>query len=120
MASLGCDVTERTEHERQASALAEERLNRSAAWLPASRMTFNNVLSVIVGSADLLRRERTPSRSAQESLELVDEAAKRAADLTRSLLLYAREEGGHTSTFALDPLLEASVPLLQAGSRREP
>jgi signal transduction histidine kinase len=114
MASLGCDVTERTEVERQAwRSQKNESLGRMAAGIAHD---FNNVLSVIVGSADLLRRERTLSRSAQESLELVDEASKRAAELTRSLLLYAREEGGHTSTFELDPLLEASVPLLQAAA----
>jgi PAS domain S-box-containing protein len=114
MASLGCDVTERTEVERQAwRSQKNESLGRMAAGIAHD---FNNVLSVIVGSADLLRRERTLSRSALESLELVDEASKRAAELTRSLLLYAREEGGHTSTFELDPLLEASVPLLQAAA----
>jgi PAS domain S-box-containing protein len=114
IASLGCDITDRTELERQASRLQKtESLGRLAAGIAHD---FNNVLSVIANSALLLHREQNLSQRARHSLELVDEASKRAAELTRSLLLYAREDSGEISTFAIDALLEASQPLLQAAA----
>ncbi|HEX4352820.1 MAG TPA: PAS domain S-box protein, partial [Polyangiales bacterium] len=113
-ASLGSDVTERTKLERQAwRSQKAESLGRLAAGIAHD---FNNVLAVVTASVQLMRHEDGLPPRALETLSLVDEATSRAAELTRSLLLYAREESGEARTFAIDPLLSDLRQLLEAAA----
>jgi signal transduction histidine kinase len=53
---------------------------------------FNNVLSVIIGYSDLLLLELDASDSKRESVDEIRSAAARAADLTRQLLAFSRQQ----------------------------
>ena len=53
---------------------------------------FNNVLSVIIGHADLLLAETPATDVAHESVVEIRGAAARAAELTRQLLAFSRQQ----------------------------
>jgi CheY-like chemotaxis protein len=53
---------------------------------------FNNVLSVITGYAELVRREQAPGSPSARRLDGLIGAAERAASLTRQLLTFSRKQ----------------------------
>ncbi len=74
---------------------------------------FNNLLAVTMGSADLLTRERDPEVRA-ELLESIIQASELGADITRSLLAYARRQQLRPQVMdARECILEAA-PLLRS------
>ena len=84
------DVTERRELERQLQqAQKMEAIGRLAGGLAHD---FNNLTTAIRGFATLLHDEITVEGAAAEALQEIDRAADRAADLTRQLLAYTRQQ----------------------------
>ena len=53
---------------------------------------FNNLLTAILGSAALLAEVITPGHAAREDVDAVRQAATRAAELTRQLLAFSRQQ----------------------------
>ena len=53
---------------------------------------FNNILAVILTQASLVQLERGLSSEQLESISEIEQAAKRAANLTRQLLLFSRRQ----------------------------
>ena len=53
---------------------------------------FNNMLSVILGHAELALQETKPEDKLHASLRRIRQAAERSADLTRQLLAFARKQ----------------------------
>jgi signal transduction histidine kinase len=53
---------------------------------------FNNMLSVILGRADLALRKVDPADSLHRDITQIRQAAQRSADLTRQLLAFARRQ----------------------------
>jgi PAS domain S-box-containing protein len=53
---------------------------------------YNNILNVVVGYSDLLRRKLPEDDPSRQPLEAILAAARRGADLTRQLLAFARKE----------------------------
>jgi PAS domain S-box-containing protein len=70
-----------------------QRMDGLAAFAPGLAHDFNNLLTAILCSASLARsavdRESAGSEEAIGSLENIETTARRAADLTRQLLVYA-------------------------------
>jgi two-component system cell cycle sensor histidine kinase/response regulator CckA len=52
---------------------------------------FNNLLTGILGYANLLKSEVTPGSQAHEACDVIEESAKRVAELTGQLLGFARK-----------------------------
>ncbi|MBC8204275.1 PAS domain S-box protein [bacterium] len=50
---------------------------------------FNNILMVVLGHADLALMEISPHSPVRESLQEIEKAARRAADLSRQMLAYS-------------------------------
>jgi PAS domain S-box-containing protein len=53
---------------------------------------FNNMLSVILGRAEMAQETLAPSEPIQKDLEEIRKAAERSANLTRQLLAFARKQ----------------------------
>jgi two-component system, cell cycle sensor histidine kinase and response regulator CckA len=53
---------------------------------------FNNLLSVILSYSHMLAEDMTPSDPRRADLEEIEEAGKRAVDLTRQLLAFGRQQ----------------------------
>jgi PAS domain S-box-containing protein len=78
---------------------------------------FNNLLTVILSAAELV--SRSPLSAGQErELDMVRDAAGRAAALTRDLLTFSRREAGRPRAISVDEALTRAEPLLSrlAGS----
>ena len=73
---------------------------------------FNNILSVILGYADLSVDELEPGASLHANLEEIRTAGARASELTRQLLLFSRHQMLDQRVLDLNELLMESEPTL--------
>lgn len=120
MTGLVQDVTERVERETERQAL-EEKLRRSETLQALGTFAggiahdFNNMLSAVLGSSALARQALQAGEPAQAALEQIDIAAHRARALVNEILAFSRNELARPVTLPLQPLIEETVRLLQAG-----
>ena len=66
---------------------------------------FNNLLTAILGSVDFLRRALGPEHPEHAETEEIQKAAVRAADLTRQLLAFSRQQVLAPKVLELDALV---------------
>src|SRR4029079_601298 len=95
------DVTERKTAEQKALRAEEERRKLELSVLQAQKLEslgvlagdisheLNNLLTSILGSADLALAELSPSSPARGFLDDIERASRRAADLCRQMLAYS-------------------------------
>lgn len=74
---------------------------------------FNNLLAVILGNAEMLAAEAPPGSPGEESVSAIRTAARRARDVVRRILLYARPEAEDLAPIALEPVIEETIHLLE-------
>ncbi|MBI5584535.1 MAG: PAS domain S-box protein [Deltaproteobacteria bacterium] len=94
---LAIDLTEkkRAEQEReklQAQLLQAQKMESVGRLAGGVAHDFNNMLSVILGHAELALMTLRPDQSPYNDLKEIHQAAKRSADLTRHLLAFARKQ----------------------------
>lgn len=79
---------------------------------------FNNILTVILGLSSVLRRSDDPD--AAVTAQAIEEAAKRAATLTRLLLAFGRGQPIETRVLDINAVVSEAEPLLRrfAGESR--
>ena len=87
---VGRDMTERMKLEP--SCVTRRSSKRSVSW-PAASHDFNNILTVITGSTDVLFATCEHDPQLRGLAKPIDDAAERAADLTQRLLAFARKHG---------------------------
>ncbi|HEX4505601.1 MAG TPA: ATP-binding protein, partial [Alphaproteobacteria bacterium] len=73
---------------------------------------FNNLLGIIIGNIDMLREARPDDAEVDELAGEALEAAERGAELTRSLLAFARRQPLQPVRLELDVLIGSQVKLL--------
>ena len=74
---------------------------------------FNNMLTAILGEAELALQGLTPESPARRGYENIREAALRSAKLTRKLLAFGRRQPLEPRSVDLNALVEGLEPLLQ-------
>ena len=73
---------------------------------------FNNILTGILGYANMLEPDAAPGSAMQEGLHVIQQAAERAAELTRQLLSFARRGKRQNTTVDLNSTILEVVSLL--------
>lgn len=97
------DITERRNLEGQ---LRQAQKMESVGQLAAGvAHDFNNILTVIQGHAEMLQAEPAVTPENREALDQITAAAKRAANLTRQLLLFSRKQAMQPQTLDLENLI---------------
>ena len=79
---------------------------------------FSNLLSTVLGNAELARLGLTLGQPVEGKLRAIESAAARAADLCRQMLAYAGKGELVVAPADLSALVEEMVPLLRASNSR--
>jgi len=74
---------------------------------------FNNMLGVILGHTELALLHLEKDESLRASLENIQQAAQRSADLTRQLLAFARKQTITPKVLDINAIVEVTLKLLQ-------
>lgn len=74
---------------------------------------FNNLLGVTLGYVDVLKRRARGDAVLSEGLLAIEEAARRAAALTRQLLAFARREMTQPVSLDLNQVVQGLEPMLR-------
>jgi PAS domain S-box-containing protein len=107
---VGQDVTDhRRADENVAQAQKLETIGQLAGGIAHH---FNNLLTIIMGNAELMQRSLPGESDCQHMSEQVIQAAQRASDLTSQLLAFARKGRFRMERVNVSELLERSVQLL--------
>jgi signal transduction histidine kinase/ActR/RegA family two-component response regulator len=110
MVGIMRDITERKRMESQLSqALKMESVGQLAGGVAHD---FNNILAVLMMQISLLKREPTLPPALLEPLGEMEREAKRAANLTRQLLMYSRRQVMQTQVLDLNALVDNLLKML--------
>lgn len=108
---VALDITERVQLEEQLresqKAEAIGQLARGVAH------DFNNILTIIHGHARLMRLHHDLSVKALESLTQIEEAAVRAANLTKQLLAFGRKHPMQPKVVNLNDVIQSVIQMLR-------
>ncbi len=118
MISTVWDVTERKLaeedreklHDQLAQAQKMESIGRLAGGVAHD---FNNMLSVILGFAEMILEKMGPDQPIYADLQEIQKAARRSADITRQLLAFARKQTVAPRVLDLNKTVESMLRMLQ-------
>ncbi|BBO87128.1 PAS domain-containing sensor histidine kinase [Desulfosarcina ovata] len=105
------DITERVELEEQLhQAQKLESVGRLAGGVAHD---YNNMLSVILGYAELAEEKAVQHESIRKDLKEIRTAAQRSADITRQLLAFARKQTIAPRVIDLNQTVECMLSMLR-------
>jgi two-component system cell cycle sensor histidine kinase/response regulator CckA len=114
-------VNDMTERVRATDALrvAEEQLRQAQKMEAVGRFAggvahdFNNLLSVVLSYASLLLGDMERANPMRQDLQEIENAGKRAADLTRQLLTFSRQQVLQPQTLDLNDVMAGVSKMLR-------
>jgi PAS domain S-box-containing protein len=109
------DVTRSKQVEEQ--LLQTEKLAVVGQMIAGVAHELNNPLTAILGVSDLLR-ERATDDAARRQTELVQQQARRAANIVQSLLTFSRPSAAAQETISLRDLVQRALNLQQDSLRK--
>jgi two-component system, cell cycle sensor histidine kinase and response regulator CckA len=74
---------------------------------------YNNMLSVILGYAEMAQEKLDPAQSLHADLDIIIKAAKRSASITRQLLTFARKQTIIPMVLDLNQTVESMLSMLR-------
>lgn len=112
------DITARKRIEREREKLREEllqvqKMDSVGRLAGGVAHDFNNMLSVILGAAELAQMKSPPDAPVQKYLQDIQEAAKRSAEITRQLLAFARKQEVEPRCLDLNQSVAALLKILR-------
>jgi len=98
--------------------LAEQTLRRSQKMDAIGQLTggiahdFNNILGIILGNISLLTPLVSNNDNAKKRVEAIEKSAQRAADLTKQLLGFSRQQAAQVVTTDINNVIESMRTLV--------
>ncbi|MFZ0389705.1 MAG: ATP-binding protein [Calditrichia bacterium] len=74
---------------------------------------FNNILGIILPNTDLLREDSGVNERMIRRIDIIAESAQRAADLTRQLLMFSRNQDIQEKTISINSLISGLTVMLK-------
>jgi PAS domain S-box-containing protein len=74
---------------------------------------FNSVLQTILANVELARMDVAPEHPGRESIEEIDKVSRRATDIVRRILAFARPQAPQRRRLALNEVAQEAVRLLR-------
>lgn len=109
--ALSQELETRTQLERQLAAAHEmETVGRLAGGVAHE---INNALTTVLGYTEMAQVETPPDSALATDLREVMRAGRRASDITRQLLAFARRQHTTLASVQLDAILQELLPSLQ-------
>jgi PAS domain S-box-containing protein len=118
MIGMNTDITVQVEAEAERARL-QEQLSQAQKLESIGRLAggvahdFNNMLTVILGYAEMVTTMRKLDTSLQEPMAEIQSAALRSADLTRQLLAFARQQTVAPRVIDLNESTSAMLKMLE-------
>ncbi|MCK4282965.1 MAG: response regulator [Candidatus Brocadiae bacterium] len=121
--SVTRDITERKETERQRQRLADQmlhvqKLESLGVMAGGIAHDFNNLLVGVLGNAGLAMMELPPESPVRETVQQIQTAARRAAELCRQMLAYSGRGKLVIQPLDLSKLVQEMAHLLEAAISR--
>lgn len=113
------DISERKKSEQEKTRL-EAQIVKSQKMESIGNLAggiahdFNNILSAIIGNIELSLYEVEPGTGLEESLQEVYTAGKRAKDLVRQILMFARQSDELIKPIQMDGIAKEVLKLLRS------
>jgi len=112
------DITDRKKVEEeyrklQAQLLQAQKMESVGRLAGGVAHDFNNMLSVILGNAELAMNKVDPSDASYRNLQEILHAAQRSADITRKLLAFARRQIITPQVLDLNEAIEKMLRILR-------
>jgi two-component system cell cycle sensor histidine kinase/response regulator CckA len=104
------DITERRKLEEQRRL--SQRMEAIGKLSGGVAHDFNNLLAVILGCSDVALEALPPDHPVIKKIEMIRKAGTSAADLTRQLLAYSRQQMIQPRVFELKEIVEQTQALL--------
>ena len=111
------DVTDRQQEEKARESL-QDQLSQAQKMESIGRLAggvahdFNNMLHVILGTAEMASEKAGANPALQADLEEIRSVAQRSADLTRQLLAFARKQTIAPRVLDLNETIEGTLKML--------
>ncbi len=109
------DITEQKEYEKE--RLKIDRLESLGVLAGGIAHDFNNILTGVLGNISFALASADPSQKSYQLLTEAERASKRAAELARQLLTFARGGEPIKTTISVKTLVRESVSLVLSGSK---
>ncbi len=106
-------ITEKEKEKLQAQLNHAQKLDSVGQLAGGVAHDFNNMLSVILGYAELALAELSPSHPLHDSITQIHRAATRSADITRQLLAFARKQAIAPEVLELNEVIESTLKVLE-------
>jgi signal transduction histidine kinase/ActR/RegA family two-component response regulator len=107
--AIAYDVTRHLESQAQQA----ERMHALGTLAGGIAHDFNNILGAIRGHADLALMEPMTNAAVHESLQEINRASRRAAELVRRILTFSRHEAPRRDLIAIGDVVDEAVKLLR-------
>ncbi len=112
------DISERKKHEKeqeklQSQLLQAQKMESVGRLAGGVAHDFNNMLSVIIGYAELGVLKTTPKNPLHPDMKEILTAAKRSAGITKQLLAFARKQTINPKVLDLNETVESMLKMLR-------
>jgi len=124
VASIGTNITKRKRTEEKLGRMTEQmqhmqKLESLGVLAGGIAHEFNNLLMTMLGNLELMLFDMPPNDPACEYLKEIENAAHRAAGLSRQMLTYSGRGSIVAEPTAVSDLIDGMMPLLEAAISRK-